>query len=139
MHEFSLSHLIRKCFMYSNSEELANMGLFSLLTGKPGPSGFGSSSTSEQVTQGIDATNLIAIVTGSYLQLQQKITSGHYLFFLIGLGIIISKPDYILLGIKEDMNMEKSVMFVHVPQDNNMKSCRWRERYWSRDGKNVGS
>lgn len=69
----------------------------------------------------------------------KKTTSGHYLFFLIGLGIIISKPDFILLGIKEEMNMEKSVMFVHVPQDYNMKSCRWRERYWSRDGKSVGS
>ncbi|KAK4419097.1 Short-chain dehydrogenase B, chloroplastic [Sesamum alatum] len=35
-----------------------------LITGKPGPSGFGSASTAEQVTQGIDATNLTAIVTG---------------------------------------------------------------------------
>ncbi|KAL0375192.1 UNVERIFIED_CONTAM: Short-chain dehydrogenase B, chloroplastic [Sesamum radiatum] len=35
-----------------------------LMTGKAGPSGFGSASTGEQVTQGIDATNLTAIVTG---------------------------------------------------------------------------
>ncbi|XP_052175909.1 short-chain dehydrogenase TIC 32 B, chloroplastic-like [Diospyros lotus] len=40
------------------------MGIFSLITGIPGPSGFGSASTAEQVTQGIDASNLTAIVTG---------------------------------------------------------------------------
>ncbi|MQL74766.1 hypothetical protein Taro_007106 [Colocasia esculenta] len=40
------------------------MGLISLLTGRPGPSGFGSASTAELVTEGIDATNLTAIVTG---------------------------------------------------------------------------
>ncbi|KAL7195348.1 hypothetical protein ACSBR1_035552 [Camellia fascicularis] len=40
------------------------MGIFSLVTGMPGPSGFGSASTAEQVSDGIDATNLTAIVTG---------------------------------------------------------------------------
>ncbi|KAL5550022.1 hypothetical protein UlMin_000198 [Ulmus minor] len=40
------------------------MSIFSLVTGKPGPSGFGSASTAEQVTLGIDASNLTAIVTG---------------------------------------------------------------------------
>ncbi|EHA8586482.1 short-chain dehydrogenase TIC 32, chloroplastic [Cocos nucifera] len=40
------------------------MGIFSLATGWPGPSGFGSASTAEQVTDGIDASNLTAIVTG---------------------------------------------------------------------------
>ncbi|KAG9445046.1 hypothetical protein H6P81_016386 [Aristolochia fimbriata] len=40
------------------------MGIFSLVTGMPGQSGFGSASTAEQVTQGIDASNLTAIVTG---------------------------------------------------------------------------
>ncbi|CAH9124639.1 unnamed protein product [Cuscuta epithymum] len=35
-----------------------------LITGIPGPSGFGSASTAEQVTQGIDASNLTAIITG---------------------------------------------------------------------------
>ncbi|CAK9178011.1 unnamed protein product [Ilex paraguariensis] len=35
-----------------------------LITGIPGPSGFGSASTAEQVTEGIDATNLTAIITG---------------------------------------------------------------------------
>ncbi|XP_054784285.1 short-chain dehydrogenase TIC 32 B, chloroplastic-like [Prosopis cineraria] len=40
------------------------VGIFSLVTGMPGPSGFGSASTAEQVTEGIDATNLTAIVTG---------------------------------------------------------------------------
>ncbi|KAM1271627.1 hypothetical protein ACFX2I_032527 [Malus domestica] len=40
------------------------MGIFSLVTGRPGPSGFGSASTAEQVTEGVDATNLTAIVTG---------------------------------------------------------------------------
>ncbi|XP_078178033.1 short-chain dehydrogenase TIC 32 B, chloroplastic-like [Carex rostrata] len=40
------------------------MGVFSLVTGWPGPSGFGSASTSHQVTEGIDASKLTAIVTG---------------------------------------------------------------------------
>ncbi|KDP35604.1 hypothetical protein JCGZ_09042 [Jatropha curcas] len=40
------------------------MSIFSSVTGRPGPSGFGSASTAEQVTQGIDASNLTAIVTG---------------------------------------------------------------------------
>ncbi|CAB85991.1 putative protein [Arabidopsis thaliana] len=40
------------------------MGLYSLITGRRGPSGFGSASTAEEVTQGIDATNLTAIITG---------------------------------------------------------------------------
>uniref|UniRef100_A0A5B7A198 Short-chain dehydrogenase TIC 32 n=1 Tax=Davidia involucrata TaxID=16924 RepID=A0A5B7A198_DAVIN len=40
------------------------MGIFSLMTGIAGPSGFGSASTAEQVTEGIDASNLTAIVTG---------------------------------------------------------------------------
>lgn len=34
------------------------------MTGRPGPSGFGSASTAEQVTEGVDASNLTAIVTG---------------------------------------------------------------------------
>ncbi|KAL6503170.1 Short-chain dehydrogenase TIC 32 B, chloroplastic [Orobanche hederae] len=38
--------------------------MFRLITGIPGPSGFGSASTAEEVTQGIDATNLTAIITG---------------------------------------------------------------------------
>ncbi|GAB2295746.1 Short-chain dehydrogenase TIC 32 B, chloroplastic [Dionaea muscipula] len=41
-----------------------NITIFTLMTGKLGPSGFGSASTAEQVTQGIDATKLTAIVTG---------------------------------------------------------------------------
>ncbi|GJU61322.1 hypothetical protein Tco_1243157, partial [Tanacetum coccineum] len=33
------------------------------LFGRPGPSGFSANSTAEQVTDGIDATGLTAIVT----------------------------------------------------------------------------
>ncbi|GAV62698.1 adh_short domain-containing protein [Cephalotus follicularis] len=40
------------------------MGIFSLVTGRPGPSGYGSASTAEQVTEGIDASNLTVIITG---------------------------------------------------------------------------
>ncbi|CAL5207140.1 unnamed protein product [Lathyrus oleraceus] len=40
------------------------VGIFSLVTGMSGPSGFGSSTTAEQVTEGIDARNLTAIITG---------------------------------------------------------------------------
>ncbi|KAL3825987.1 hypothetical protein ACJIZ3_022016 [Penstemon smallii] len=38
--------------------------MYRLITGIAGPSGFGSASTAEQVTQGIDASNLTAIITG---------------------------------------------------------------------------
>ncbi|KAK4432374.1 Short-chain dehydrogenase B, chloroplastic [Sesamum alatum] len=38
--------------------------MFRLMTGRAGPSGFGSASTAEQVTQGIDASNITAIITG---------------------------------------------------------------------------
>ncbi|CAN8237492.1 unnamed protein product [Cochlearia groenlandica] len=40
------------------------MGIFSLITGRRGASGFGSASTAEEVTQGLDATHLTAIITG---------------------------------------------------------------------------
>ncbi|KAK9714199.1 hypothetical protein RND81_06G079000 [Saponaria officinalis] len=40
------------------------VNMFTLITGYPGPSGFGSASTAEQVTRGVDATHLTAIVTG---------------------------------------------------------------------------
>ncbi|KAL8129735.1 hypothetical protein V2J09_018890 [Rumex salicifolius] len=40
------------------------MNIFTLMTGKIGPSGFGSASTAEQVTNGINASNLTALVTG---------------------------------------------------------------------------
>lgn len=43
------------------------MGLYSLITGRRGPSGFGSATSAEEVTQGIDATHLTAIITGSYI------------------------------------------------------------------------
>jgi len=42
------------------------VGVFSLVTGRAGPSGFGSSSTAEQVTEGIHAANLTAIITGQF-------------------------------------------------------------------------
>ncbi|XP_020577817.1 short-chain dehydrogenase TIC 32, chloroplastic [Phalaenopsis equestris] len=40
------------------------VGIISLVTGWPGPSGFGSATTAEQVTEGIDASNLTVIITG---------------------------------------------------------------------------
>ncbi|PKI62098.1 hypothetical protein CRG98_017471 [Punica granatum] len=40
------------------------MGIFTLMTGRAGPSGYGSATTAEQVTQGADASGLNAIVTG---------------------------------------------------------------------------
>ncbi|CAD6257904.1 unnamed protein product [Miscanthus lutarioriparius] len=41
------------------------MGLWGWLWGRRGPSGFGSASTAEEVTAGVDAINLTAIVTGA--------------------------------------------------------------------------
>lgn len=49
------------------------MGIFSLVTGLPGPSGFGSSSTAEQVTEGVDASNLTVIITGMLPSLHDKL------------------------------------------------------------------
>lgn len=49
------------------------VGVISLITGMAGPSGFGSASTAEQVTQGIDASNLTAIITGSVTNLNLSI------------------------------------------------------------------
>ncbi|KAG6493247.1 hypothetical protein ZIOFF_048224 [Zingiber officinale] len=43
------------------------MGYFREATGIPGPSGFGSASTAEQVTDGIDASRLSVIITGTLL------------------------------------------------------------------------
>ncbi|KAJ0771559.1 hypothetical protein HanPI659440_Chr07g0270491 [Helianthus annuus] len=40
------------------------MGILSLVSGRPGPSGFGSASTAEQVSKSIDASGLTAIITG---------------------------------------------------------------------------
>lgn len=40
------------------------MGIIRLITGWPGPSGFGSATTAEQVTAGIDASNLTVVITG---------------------------------------------------------------------------
>ncbi|KAJ0476528.1 putative very-long-chain 3-oxoacyl-CoA reductase [Helianthus annuus] len=40
------------------------MGIISLITGWPGPSGFGSATTAEQVTEGIDASHLTVVITG---------------------------------------------------------------------------
>ncbi|KAJ9554905.1 hypothetical protein OSB04_009519 [Centaurea solstitialis] len=40
------------------------MGIISLITGWPGPSGFGSATTAEQATAGVDAADLTVIITG---------------------------------------------------------------------------
>ncbi|KAM7263015.1 hypothetical protein ACFE04_000698 [Oxalis oulophora] len=40
------------------------MGILSLVTGKAGPSGFGSASTAEEVTEGLDASKLTILITG---------------------------------------------------------------------------
>ena len=48
------------------------MGIYSLITGRRGPSGFGSASTAEEVTQGIDATHLTAIITGTYIYIRVR-------------------------------------------------------------------
>ncbi|MBA0767954.1 hypothetical protein Gotri_016800 [Gossypium trilobum] len=45
------------------------VGVFRLVSGCPGPSGFGSASTAQEVTEGIDGTNLTALVTGHRLSL----------------------------------------------------------------------
>jgi hypothetical protein len=41
------------------------MGILSLITGKAGASGFGSASTAEQVTAGVDASAITVVVTGN--------------------------------------------------------------------------
>ncbi|GKC04170.1 hypothetical protein Tco_0995780, partial [Tanacetum coccineum] len=39
------------------------MGILSLISGRPGPSGFGSASTAEQVSAFVDASHLTLIIT----------------------------------------------------------------------------
>lgn len=51
------------------------MGFFRLVTGLPGPSGFGSASTAEQVTAGIDASNLTVIITGPSILCSTSLTA----------------------------------------------------------------
>ena len=65
----SLSSILVPERQISENKEakLLKMGLYSLITGRRGPSGFGSATTAEEVTQGIDATHLTAIITGSYI------------------------------------------------------------------------
>ncbi|XP_013625743.1 short-chain dehydrogenase TIC 32 B, chloroplastic-like isoform X2 [Brassica napus] len=62
----SLSSILVPERQISENKEakLLKMGLYSLITGRRGPSGFGSATTAEEVTQGIDATHLTAIITG---------------------------------------------------------------------------
>ena len=66
------------------------MGIFSLVTGRPGPSGFGSASTAEQVTDGIDATNLTAIVTGQQPLATSSIIRCFFCLLLSGFGLSYS-------------------------------------------------
>ncbi|KAJ0729110.1 putative very-long-chain 3-oxoacyl-CoA reductase [Helianthus annuus] len=50
------------------------MGILSLISGWPGPSGFGSASTAEQVSESIDASALTVIITGIQCYDQIQIT-----------------------------------------------------------------
>ncbi|GFZ02295.1 NAD(P)-binding Rossmann-fold superfamily protein [Actinidia rufa] len=43
---------------------MVKVGIFTLVTGIAGPSGYGSASTAEQVTERVDASKITAIVTG---------------------------------------------------------------------------
>ncbi|KAF7027812.1 hypothetical protein CFC21_039820 [Triticum aestivum] len=55
------------CFIeYFRSRPKNQMGILSLITGKPGASGFGSGSTAEQVTEDICAAGLTVVVTGTH-------------------------------------------------------------------------
>ncbi|KAJ8491608.1 hypothetical protein OPV22_013329 [Ensete ventricosum] len=63
------------------------MGLFRLVTGLPGPSGFGSASTAEQVTDGIDASHLTVIITGGASGIGAETTR---VFALRGAHVIIA-------------------------------------------------
>lgn len=65
---FSFIHSlkIQTHFSLSYTEsKYKKMGIISLMTGWPGPSGFGSATTAEQVTAGIDAGDLTVLITGN--------------------------------------------------------------------------
>jgi hypothetical protein len=49
------------------------VAVISLITGIAGPSGFGSASTADQVTKGIDASNLTIIITGQWCKFESCI------------------------------------------------------------------
>lgn len=65
------------------------MSIFSLITGRPGASGFGSASTAEQVTEGIDAKNLTAIVTGQLHFLDLHACSSSLFSFVPSMCLLI--------------------------------------------------
>ncbi|PWZ28401.1 Short-chain dehydrogenase TIC 32, chloroplastic [Zea mays] len=50
---------------YAREVVSSGMGLWGWPWGRRGPSGFGSASTAEEVTAGVDASNITAIVTGA--------------------------------------------------------------------------
>ena len=81
-----------RCFYFGllrASKEI--MSIFSLISGRAGRSGFGSASTAEQVTEGIDDSKLTAIVTGQ-LCFSFHILLNYLLFpffFLISFGLFV--------------------------------------------------
>lgn len=58
------------------------MGLWEWLWGRRGPSGFGAASTAEEVTAGVNASHLTAIVTGSFAKLKARVPRAVLLFLL---------------------------------------------------------
>lgn len=55
-------------------ERLRTMGgLWTYLTGSAGPSGFGSRSTAEDVTAGIDLSSKTIIISGDFLTLRRVV------------------------------------------------------------------
>ncbi|KAL0452481.1 UNVERIFIED_CONTAM: Short-chain dehydrogenase, chloroplastic [Sesamum latifolium] len=65
--ELSRSVFLPSCSLTNSRKIVAKSGLFQemWLFGRKGPSGFSSASTAEEVTNGIDASGLTAIVTGA--------------------------------------------------------------------------
>ncbi|OEL20156.1 Short-chain dehydrogenase TIC 32, chloroplastic [Dichanthelium oligosanthes] len=59
-----LERVVDYCWLVEEAVSSA-MGLLGWPWGRRGPSGFGARSTAEEVTAGVDATNLTAIVTGA--------------------------------------------------------------------------
>jgi acyl CoA:acetate/3-ketoacid CoA transferase alpha subunit len=69
---------------------------------KPGPSGFSYSSTAEEVTEGIDASGLTAVVTGSSL----NSISVEFIYFLLSqkaIDLIIKCPNF--CGFRADAHL----------------------------------
>ena len=130
-------------------ERKKKMSIFSLVTGKAGPSGFGSASTAEQVTDGIDASNLTAIVTGqtnclfqifwpfflfSFLCIDHGVSCDQYISAFCFLDFLLCWQE-IMLSLKISVSFDSQtaiLSFCSLVEDNHSLTHCWFYGWWLR-------